>query len=170
MMRHVIWIAVAWFTSVLFTALAHVFHIAHLVPDAAVIIAVFLAFEREAPALVASCVAIGALIGRQALAPTGLHEWSLATVALSIHLVAGNIAGSGRLFFATSVAGATIAYQMTMFCLLWLVRGEAGFPNWTTAVLLPNAMLNALVGWLVHPVLLAVERRLSSEHRESLSF
>ena len=68
MMRHVIWIAVAWFTSVLFTALAHVFHIAHLVPDAAVIIAVFLAFEREAPALVASCVAIGALIGRQARA------------------------------------------------------------------------------------------------------
>ncbi len=169
-MRNVVWIVVAWLATVVTTAVAAGLDISHLLPEIVVVVATYLALEREGPALVACCVAMGYLVGRAALAPLGLHELSLAATALGIHLVVGSITTGGRGFFTVTVAVATMSYHALTFLLLLGFRGSASFASWTTAILVPNALLTAAVALVAYPWLEALERRVSAQQRETLSF
>lgn len=169
-MSHLVWIGVAWLGTVMTTAVAAEVGVAHLLPEVVVIVAVFLALEREGPTLVASCLAMGYLVGRASLAPLGLHELSLAATALGIHLVVGSITPGGRGFFTVTVALATMVYHTLTFLLLLGFRGNASFPTWTAAILVPNALLTAGLALLAYPWLDALERWVSPQQRETLSF
>ncbi|MEO0814333.1 MAG: hypothetical protein AAFY60_15835 [Myxococcota bacterium] len=170
-MRNAVWVGLAWFGTVVCTAFASELSVAHVLPEIVVIVAVFLAFEREGPALVASCLAMGYLVGRAAGAPLGLHELALASTALGLQLVIGSITtGGGRGFFTLSVGVATMAYHAIAFLLLLFFRGTASFPTWTSAILFPSAVLTAAIALLAHPLMEKIERRLSPQQRESLSF
>lgn len=169
-MRNAVWVVVAWFAITLTTAIGAEWRLGYVMPEIAVVVAIFLAFEREAVPLVAVCLILGYLIGRQALAPVGLHELSLAATALGFQIVMGNIAGGGRAFFASCVAAATMAYQGVVFALLFTFRGNAAFPSWTATALIPAALLTGALALVLHPLMVRLDRRLSPEQRESLSF
>lgn len=169
-MRNAVWVALAWLAITLVTAIGTEWRMGYVMPEVAVIVGIFLAFERDAVPLVVCCLALGYLIGRQSLAPIGLHEISLAVTALGFQLVMGNIAGGGRGFFASCVAAATVAYQGLVFLLLLIFRGNAAFPSWTATALVPAALLTGFLALLFHPLMIRLDRRLSPVQRESLSF
>lgn len=169
-MRIIVWVVVAWLATAFFTTLAAELPVAHIIPSAAVIVAVFVAMQREPIEVTAIAVLIGYGVGRQALAPVGLHEFALGTVALGVHLIAGHLAAGGRPFFFLISGVATVAYHVLVYALLVVVRGEAGFVNWATAMLVPAGLLTALVAALSHGILVGIERRLVPEQRESLAW
>lgn len=169
-MRNVAWILLTWFFLNLVTSIATKIPLAYVMPEVVVVVAVFLAFERQAWTLVVCCLVLGYLVGRSALAPVGLHGLSLSITALGVQTLVGSISGGGRSFFAGCVTVATAIYHATVFSLLLVVRGHAVFPTWSTALLLPSALLTGALALVAYPSMLAFERRISTDQRESLSF
>jgi len=170
MTRHLAWIGVAWFGVIVLSALGQTLPNGYVLPEFVVLVAAFLAFVREPIPLVASCLAMGYLAGRHALAPVGLHELALAGTALSIHLMVGSIAGGGRLFFAGVVGVATMIYHLTLAGLLFTFRGPVAFSSWPSALLFPAAGLTAFLAIVLQPSFMALENRLAPQQRQSLSF
>lgn len=142
--------------------------LAHIMPDMAVIVIVFLALRREPVPLVMAALALGYIVGRQALAPSGLHETALVVCAVGVYLVAGNIAGSGGLFFALAAGMAVMFYHVVLFLLIYWQRGSAGFASWAAAILLPSAFCTALAALICHPFMMWLEKRLTQDKREGL--
>lgn len=169
-MNVVVWIGLGWLAVTFWTALGAHLQAGHLIPDAAVVTVVFLALRREPLPLVVAALALGYLSGRQALAPSGLHETVLVLCALVVYFAGGAIAGGGAMFFALASGGAVMLYHLLLFVLGRVGGGELGFTGWTTAALLPSGFVTAALALVSYPAMNALERRLSSEEREELSW
>lgn len=169
-MRNLGWIGVGWIGLIFFSALGARTGGAHVLPDFPVIVVVFLAMRREPVPVALSALALGYLAGRQALAPMGLQEVSLVLVAMGVYLAAGNLSGNGGLFFGFICAVAVMGYHLLLFAMLLWQRGQAGFASWATAVLLPDGLATFLLAIVCHPFMLLLERRLTQDKREGLSW
>lgn len=165
-MRTVAWVVVGCIATALWTGLAARFSPGHMVPDAAVIVVVFLALRREPVVVALAALAMGYLMGTQALAPFGLYETTMVLTAVCVYVVSGQLAGGGALFFAMVCGGAASFAQVVTFLLL-LLRGNAGFASWVTAALVPSGLITALTALASYPVLMWLEGRLSAEQREA---
>ncbi len=164
------WVGLGWLGMTLWSAVGARLAPAHVLPDAGIVVIVFLALRREPIAVAAASLLLGYLAGRQALAPVGLHEVASLTCAIAVYVVAGSLAGSGALFFALTAGGAVGLYHLVIYILSWLFGEGAGFTGWPTAALVPSGFLTALVALASYRFMLAVERRLSAESREELSW
>ena len=142
----------------------------HLVPDAAVIVLTFLAMHREPAQLALVASALGYLIGRQMLAPFGLMETAMVACAVITYLTAGHLSGSGSMFLGIASGGAVMFFHLASYLLLVAVRGSAGFTGWVTALLLPNAVITALLALVLYPGLIRLERVLNPEKTGGLSW
>ena len=169
-MRNLAWVVVGWAGVVFWSAVSSRLRVGHLVPDAAVVTIVFLALRREPVIVTMTALALGYLVGREALAPVGLHETALVGCAVGVYITSGALTGSGPLFFAAMSGGVTIFYHLLLFLLLFVFRGTAGFSSLSSAVLLPNALLTTLLALLSYGGLSALERRLATDRREALSW
>jgi hypothetical protein len=164
------WVAVGWLGMIVWTALGSRIGVAHLLPDAGIVVIVFIALRRDPITVAVVSLCLGYLAGRQALAPVGQHEIAAMLCAIGAYLAGGSIAGSGAAFFALASGGAVGFYHLVIY-LLGLMFGEgAGFPGWATATLVPSGLLTAGLAMLSHPLLSAIDRRLSADSREELSW
>ncbi len=167
-MRLVAFIGLGWLGTLICSAWATRLAVAHVLPDMAVLVVVFLAMRRSALAVVVTALTLGYLRGRLALAPVGHSETSLVLCALGTYLATGHLAGSGAVFFALSTAGAlTATHALEALLLVWQ-RGSAGFSSWATALLLPAALATGLLALVLHPFLVWLERRLTPDSRVGL--
>jgi len=169
-MSVLVYVVIGWLAMALWTAAGVRFAIGHVLPDAAVVTAVFVALRREPLAVTVAAVLLGYWAGRQALAPIGLHEAVLVACALTVYMTGGNLAGSGANFFAMAAGGTVMLYHVLLYVLMSVFGGRVGFTGWSTALLLPSALATAALAWVSHPVLAALERRLREDRRESLSW
>jgi len=169
-MSVVVYVVLGWLCVTFWTAVGTRLCFAHILPDAAVITVVFVATRREPIPVTITALALGYLAGRQALAPVGLHEAALVACALGVYMTAGNLAGSGTLFFALATGGTVMLYHLVLYIVARAVGGTAGFSGWATASLIPSALATAALALLMSPILAVVERRLSAEDREELSW
>lgn len=170
-MKTLVWVltgaAATWF----FTAVGSRWGAAsHLCPDAAIIVVTFLAMRREPAQLATVACILGYLVGRQMLAPLGLTETAMVLCSVATYLAVGHLSGGGRLFLGIAAGGAVIFYHLVIFLLLLSVRGEAGFPGWTATLLLPNGALTMVVAWIGYPALMRLERTLTPEKTDGLTW
>lgn len=169
-MRQLAWVGIGWFGLIVWTALGSRYLSSHLIPDASIVVMIFLALRRDPISIAWHAIALGYLVGRQALAPFGLHESMLLVVSIGAYVASGQLAGGGALFFAfiAGIAGAT--YHLLLFLVLIIVRGSAGFPTWASGLLLPNALATSVLALLCYPGMVKLEHRLEPERHESLSW
>ena len=167
-MRSLAWIGVGWLGLLLCSALGARLQVAHVLPDVPLLVVIFLSMRRGPLMVAATGLALGFLAGQQALAPVGLHETALTLCGVGMVVAAGNIAAGGSAFYGMAVAVAALGHQLLLASLVYWERGSVGFSSWATALLLPGALCTAGVGLLLHPLLLALERRLTSDTREGL--
>lgn len=169
-MKTAVWIAMGVIGVTFWSSVAACCSWGHVMPDAAVMTVAFLSMRRDPLPLVVSAVALGYIVGRQALAPVGLHETALAVCAIGVQLVAGHLAGSGALFFA-AVAGASVAaYHGVLAILLSLGGSEIGFSSWATALSIPSGAVTLLLALVSYPVMIRVEQLVSPARTEGLSW
>jgi len=169
-MRHLAWVALGFLGVTFWTALAARIQIGHVLPDAAVVTIVFLALRREPIPLALTALALGYLVGRQALAPVGLHEIALTVCAVAVYMVSGRLAARGAAFCAFATAVTAVGYHVLLFALLSTVRGDAGFSSWATALLVPASLATGLLALISYPFMMLIERKLTPEVREGLSW
>lgn len=170
MMRHLVWIALGFLGVTFWTALAARIQLGHVLPDAAVVTVVFLALRREPIPLAFTALVLGYLVGRQALAPVGLHEVALTGCAVAVYMVSGRLAAGGAGFCAFATAVAAVGYHVLLFVLLTAVRGEAGFSSWATALLIPASLTTGLLALISYPFMMVIERKLTPVVHEGLSW
>ncbi|MBI5507561.1 MAG: hypothetical protein HY903_02290 [Deltaproteobacteria bacterium] len=169
-MKNALFLVVGFAGVTFWSAVAAKIRVAHLVPDAAIVTVVFLALRRDPLLITLTALTLGYLVGRECVAPVGLHETALVGCAVSVYLASGALTGSGPLFFAVVCGGATIGYQLLLFVLLFAFRGTASFPGWPTMLLLPSAVATGLLALLSYGGLNALDRRLAADHHEALSW
>ena len=109
-----------------------------------------------------------------ALSPSGISQavrrWHPWGCALVVYMTAGSVAASGVAFFALASGGTVMLYHLLLFILTRVFGGAAGFAGWATAMLVPDAVATAALALVSHPVLAAIERRISADQREELSW
>lgn len=169
-MRTAVWIALGWLGVTFWTALSSRLGVGHVMPDAAIVTVVFVALRREPWAVAITALALGYLVGRQAVAPVGLHETALVACAVVVYVTSGHIAGGGPAFFAAASAVAVAGYHVLLFALTVAGRGDAGFSSWATAVLVPDALLTALLALFSHPWMAWLDLKLAPEKHEGLAW
>ena len=169
-MKHIVWLILGFFGISMSSALAHKVLPYHVVPDVALIVAVFLALRREPIPMALSALALGYFSGRLALAPVGLCEGSLILCAIWTYRGSGSVDGSGSVFFGMMCGAMVCVYHALMFGLLLLVRGEAGFASWATASLIPTAVSTFIVATLMHRPMEWLERLVAPAPRSGLSW
>ena len=169
-MKHIVWLILGFFGISMSSALAHKVLPYHVVPDVALIVAVFLALRREPIPMALSALALGYFSGRLALAPVGLCEGSLILCAIWAYRGSGSVDGSGSVFFGMMCGAMVCVYHALMFGLLLLVRGEAGFASWATASLIPTAVSTFIVATLMHRPMERLERLVAPAPRSGLSW
>ncbi len=169
-MNAAVYVGVGWLLMTLCTAAATRLSLAHVMPDGAIVALVFVALHRD-PLVVTLCaVALGYLTGQQALAPLGLHEAVCVIAGLVVYLTADNIAAGGARFFALASFGAVMLTHVLAYVLAAGFGVAAGFPSWATASLLPSALATAVLAYVGHGGLAAIEARLAPKDREELSW
>ena len=139
-------------------------------PDMTVIVVCFLALRRDPVSLTVVATFLGYLAGRQALAPSGLHETALIFTALGVYFAAGSLAGGGGLFFAFASGVAVMCYHALLFVLIYWQRGMAGFASWATAMLVPDGLATCFVALLCYLPMCWLDRRLTQDKREGLAW
>lgn len=169
-MRILPWIGLAWLATAVVAALRAGGTMTYVAPDPAVIVVAFLALRREALPMMVGALVLGYLVGRHDLGPTGLHALALGVTALATHLIAGSLAATGPLFFGLCCGAAVVGYHALLFLLLVLVRGHAAFASGATLLLLPNALVTAVVAIAASPLMEAFERKIAPEQRSALSW
>lgn len=169
-MRVAAWIVLGWLAMTLQTAMAVHLAPGYVMPDPVVVVVVFLALRREPVSVALMALALGYLVGRQALAPTGLHEVAMVVTAVGVYIIAGHLAGNGTLFFAMICGVAVMSYHLLVYALLLVVRGHAGFATWATALLVPQALLTSVLALVSHRPMAALEARLSPRQHEGLTW
>jgi hypothetical protein len=169
-MNVLVYTVLGWLGMAFWTAVGTRVNVGHVLPDAAVVTVVFVALHREPIPVTITALLLGYLAGRQALAPIGLHETALVACALVVYMTAGNLAGGGTRFFVLACGGTVMLYHVILYVVARTLGGGAGFASWATASLVPAALTTAVLAWVMRPLLAAVERRLSAEDREELSW
>ena len=169
-MRTAVWIVLGWMGMTFWTAVAARLAPAHLLPDAAIVVVTFVALRREPIPVAVVALSLGYLAGRQAGAPTGLHEVALVVCAVTVYQISGPLAGEGAVFHALVAGGAATGYHLLTYVLLFLVRGTAGFPGLASALLVPAAMLTALLALISYAPMMWLENRLVPPQREGLAW
>ena len=169
-MRVVVWIGIATLATALVTGLAAGVGLESHVPDLVIVVLAFLALRASPLEYGVFAWVAGYIVGRQAAAPVGVHEFSLMATAVAMHVVVGNITGRSRAFFAMACALALVAYHGMVYVLLLGVRGTAGFASFADALLVHNALLTGAAGALLERWLARVDTRLVDAKREELSW
>ncbi len=169
-MKNLAWVLLGWTGVVFWSSVGTRIGWYHLMPDAAVMTVVFLALRREPLLVTLTALTLGYLVGRAAVAPIGLHETALVGCAIGVYLASGALTGSGAWFFGIVCGGATMAYHLALYGLLWGARGEPAFSGLATAMLVPSGLVTALLGVVSYPVLNALDRRLTADRHEALSW
>lgn len=169
-MRLLAWIVVGFVATVLTSALAARLAFAHVMPNLALVVVVFLAVRKEAPEICLVAVALGHGIGLQAIAPAGLHETALTAVALGAFLVSGNLSATGGLYVGCVACISEIAYHIALVLLLVWQGYEVGFSSWATAALLPQAAFTGLCGWALYRPLERLDESLTPRRTEGLQW
>lgn len=164
------WVGAAWLAWVVSGAAARYTGMGHVFPDVVVVFVVFMALRRDAVSVAVAALALGYLVGRQELAPTGLFSFALLVTAIGTQIVAGHLAASGALFFAFVSGAVVVAYHALLFVLLYVFRGEAGFASWATALFVPTGLATMIAALVFHPMLCWLDRRLTPEQRQELSW
>lgn len=167
-MRTVAWLVLGTLGVAFWSAASAWLGWLHVMPDAAIVTVAFLALRREPLPLVATAAVLGYIVGRQALAPIGLHETSLVVCALAIYLAAGHLVGSGAFFFASVAGGAVVFYHLCLALLVWIGGSEVGFSSWATASLVPSALATFALAALSFVPMNRLEQLLSPRHRQEL--
>jgi hypothetical protein len=168
--RTAVFVGIGWLGTALFTAIGSRLSIGHVLPDAAVVILVFVALRREPLPVTMTALALGYFVGRQAMAPIGLHEAVLVGCGLTIYLTAGSLAGSGAGFFALASGGTVMLYHAALYVVTRAGAGVVGFSGWATAALVPSGAATAALALIAHSLLSAIDRRLNADRREELSW
>lgn len=169
-MRTLAWIGLGWFAATFCSAVSTRIPFAHVMPDMAVVVVVFLATRRDPITVVGAAVCLGYLTGRAALAPVGLHELALMVCGIGVYLAAGNLAGSGGVFFTLACGVAVAGYHLAVFGLILWQRGRAGFSSWATASLVPDALVTMVAAVICFPFMQWLEKRLVQDKREGLTW
>lgn len=169
-MRLFAWIVVGFLATVIMSALAARLPWAHVMPNMALIVVVFLAMRKEAPEICFVAVALGHVVGLQALAPTGLHETALALIALGAFLISGNLSATGSLYVGCVACISDVAYHIALVLLLVWQGYEVGFSSWATAALLPQAVFTGLCGWALYRPLEYLDETLTPRRTEGLQW
>ena len=169
-MKHIVWLVLGWLGISMSAALSHKVLPYHVVPDVALIVAVFLALRREPIPMALSALALGYFSGRLALAPVGLCEGSLILCSIWAYRGSGSVDGSGSVFFGLLCGAMVCVYHLLMFGLLLLIRGEAAFASWATASLIPTAVTTFLVATLMHRPMEWLDRLVAPAPRSGLSW
>ena len=145
-----------------------VFAPAHVIPDAALVMVVFLGMRMAPVPLCLTALTLGYVVGRQALAPGGLHETALTVCAIGVYQMSGSFTGGG----AKNIGGLTAiyseVYQCHLYLLIYFVRGDALFSSWATASLLPGAVATGLLAASSYHLFCWIDVALSSKKREGL--
>ena len=169
-MRDVAWIALGWLGVIFWTALGARLVWGHVLPDCAVIVMIFLAVRRHILVVVTASLVLGYLVGRQAGAPTGLHEFVLAGVALAAYMVVGHLVAGGALFFGLAAGVAVAVYHVGLALVETTLGVPVGFSSPWTAALLPSALLTALVAALAHGPMERIDRLWGQDKTEELGW
>lgn len=169
-MRTAVWIAAGFVAVTFWTAVASRAAPAWVFPDAGLLVLIFVALRREPVPVMLTAITLGYLVGRQALAPVGLHEMAMGAVSLGVYLLSGNLKGSGAFFFAFIAGVSTVAYHLLLFLLLYFFRGPAGFSSWATAALVLNGVATASLALVSFPVMNWLDGLLSRERHEGLQW
>ncbi|MBN1960064.1 MAG: hypothetical protein JW841_03895 [Deltaproteobacteria bacterium] len=169
-MNILIYAMIGWLIMTIITALGSRFTIGHLLPDISVVIVVFIAIRREIIPVIITATIIGYFEGQQALAPIGLHEMALTICALFVYLTVGNLAGNGPRFFALTCGGIVMLYHLLLYIIINIFGNAVGFSSWVTSILLPSALVTAMLALIVRPLLMFVERKLYAQQHEELSW
>ena len=164
-MKTVLWVILGFVGTTVVTALGARLSVGQVLPDCAVIVVTFLATRREPAAFASAAAALGYLVGRQALAPTGLHETALVLCAVGVYAVVGQLMISGPWFFAWACGLAVMGYHLTLYLLAYWIMGQAHFASWATALLVPSALATFALARLLHPAMQWLDRRLLQPRR-----
>ena len=164
------WIVVGWLGIVLMTALGSRLAPGHVIPEVAVIVAVYLALHR--PPIVALLVAgaLGYFVGRQAGAPVGLHETALCITTLFVYLMSGRLVAEGASFFALISSGGVMVFHSLLALLVWATHAYVGFASTAAALLIPAAFLTGIMAMILYPLLAALDVRLAPKTKEILGW
>ncbi|MDP7040863.1 MAG: hypothetical protein QGI45_17035 [Myxococcota bacterium] len=160
------WIILGWIGYLCCNAFHTRIGFEYVIPDFAIIIVAFIALRRNMLALVWVTFCLGYIAGRQALAPTGLHESAMTLAGLSIYFALGHLTLDNRFFFAFLSGVAVITYHLFLFSISWSFAEYTHFSSWATAMLFPAGLATAGFALLGYPFLRWIDYRISSEAQE----
>lgn len=169
-MRLIVWIFVGWLFTAVVAALHARWHTAHLMPNGALVVVVFLALRRAAPAACVTAWVLGDILGVMAAAPQGLHALALMGVALGCYGVSGRLDATGGGYNALITVAADMAYHLLLVLLLMAQSYPVGFSSWATALLLPQALLSGLLSLACYRLFSALDAWLTPQTAEGLQW
>lgn len=164
------WIALGWLGTVLVSALAGRLQMAHLMPNMALVVVVFLAMRKEAPEICVTALVLGHIVGITALSPSGLHEMALMLVGLSAFLIGGNLSATGSIYVGCVCVLADMGYHILLVLLLIWQGHAVGFSSWATAALVPQALMTGFWGWALYGAFEWLDDHLAPRHQEGLQW
>ena len=167
-MRAAVWVLLGGLGVSVWTGLGVAWAPGHVIPDVAVIVVFFLGMRLGPVPLCVAALSLGYFVGRQALAPGGLHEAALIGCAVGVYRMSGSFVGGGSLFFGVAAAVVAVLYHSLLFVMVSLVWGEASFSSWATAALIPGAVATGILGALAYRPMSWLDQRLTPKHREGL--
>lgn len=169
-MRATVWILLGALGTLVAAACASRLHVAHLLPNVALVVVVFLAMRRRIAEVSLVALALGYLVGAQALAPVGLHELALVAVGLGAGVVGGSLRATGKNYVACVSGLGDVAYHVLLLLLLMSQDRPVGFSSWPAALLVPQAALTAALAWALHPALHRLDLALTPRGPVGLSW
>ena len=169
-MRAIVWTLLGGLGTSVAAAFTSRLHLAHLLPNVALVVVVFLAMRRGITEVSVVALALGHLVGTLALAPVGLHELALVGVGLGAFVVGGSLRATGKNYVACVSGLADVAHHILLVLLLMGQGRPVGFCSWAAALLVPQAALTAALAWALHPALTRVDRALTPRGPVGLSW
>ncbi len=154
--------------SALCSGLACRLGVGHLVPDVALVVAVYISLHRSLTSTALAACVLTCLCTRQTLAADGLLQAASLVVVVGTYLSASSLSGGGSLLFAATCGLAVIVLHALVYVLLLWQQGHAGFASWASATLVLSGLCTSLVALLLHPLLQRLDRRLRQNKHEGL--
>ena len=165
-----VWWVVGCLGMAVWTAVAAKLGWGHLVPDAALVTAVFAAVHAPLMQATVLAIVLGFSEGQLAGAPIGMHEAGLLVSVVTTYLAAGQLVGEGAIFFASAVAGASLVYHSMLSVLGYLGGRDVFFSHWATALVVPAAFASGVLALVMYRPLRWVDHRLNPRRRTELSW
>ena len=160
------WIILGWIGYLSCNAFYTRIGFEYVIPDFAVIIVAFIAMRRNMLALVLVTFCLGYLAGRQALAPTGLHESAMTLAGLSLYFALGHLTVDNRFFFALLSGVTVMTYHVFLFSISSFFAEHTHFSSWATAILFPTGLTTAIFALLGYSFLCWFDCRIRTDAQE----